>query len=421
MHQQRQSEVDAFEAQYVARQAIFSLDKEVVAYELLYRDSPQNCFPAGMGDSKATGRMFFDLILLQGLEKVSDGLPVFINLATDALLENLPELVPAENTVIEIVERSRSIPSLVEAIKALNDKGYRFALDDYDCDPKWEPLLSLVDFIKVEVGPDLAKTVALIQELKLKYPYTQIIVERVETHAQEQQVIAAGADFLQGYFFSKPLMLEFKNISPARQSILKLLAATLCPELDFKEISRFLGLDVSLTARVLKMANSAKTSQISISSLEQAVTYLGEDAIRRFIRILALGELGTDKPTELTKLGLMRAQLIANLISPAGKEMTEQGYLLGLLSVLDAVLDVPIETLVQEFSLGGELSSALLDANGMLGQALGVAYACELCQWQLAEEILQTIRPASDAQVLYRSLNQARTYCDEMMRLLTEG
>ncbi|WP_462157201.1 EAL and HDOD domain-containing protein [Pseudoalteromonas sp. GB56] len=242
----------------------------------------------------------------------------------------------------------------------------------------------------------------------------------METHSQVQQVIAAGADFLQGYFFSVPLMLEFKNISPARQSILKLLAETLHPELDFKEISKYLGLDVSLTARVLKMANSAKTSPITICSLEQAVTYLGEDAIRRFIRILALGELGTDKPTELTKLGLMRAQLIANLIAPAGKQMVEQGYLLGLLSVLDAVLDVPIETLAQEFSLSGDLRSALLDANGMLGQALGVAYASELCQWQLAEEILQTIRPASDVQVLYRSLNHARTYCDEMMRLLSE-
>ncbi|WP_462157200.1 hypothetical protein [Pseudoalteromonas sp. GB56] len=155
MHQQRHIEVDAFEAQYVARQAIFSIDKELVAYELLYRDSPENCFPAGMGDSKATGRMFFDLILLQGLEKVSDGLTVFINLATDALLENLPELVPAENTVIEIVERSRSIPSLVEAIRTLNDKGYHFALDDYDCDPKWEPLLELVDYIKIEVEPEI--------------------------------------------------------------------------------------------------------------------------------------------------------------------------------------------------------------------------------------------------------------------------
>ncbi|MFY8273632.1 EAL and HDOD domain-containing protein [Pseudoalteromonas sp. SSDWG2] len=420
MHEQRRLATQSYEAQYVARQAIFSVDREVVAYELLYRDSPINAFPFQLEDSIATGRMFFDVILLQGLEKVSDGQIAFINLATDALLESLPELIPPDNVVIEIVERSRSIESLERIIKSLKSKGYCFALDDYDSAPKWEPLLKLVDYIKIEVEPSLADTVTLVKHLKSRFPDTQLIVERVETHEQADAIINAGADLLQGFFFSLPLMLEYKNISPCKRTIMNLLSETLNPELDFKNITKLLSVDVSLTARILKMANNFGGAHAAISSLQQAVTYIGEDHLRRFIRVLALGELGTDKPTELTKLGLMRAHFIASVVSPAGKSFIEQGYLLGLLSVLDAVLDVPIDALAKEFSLSGELSSALLDANGMLGHALGAAYACELCQWPLAEEILQTIRPASDKKVLYDALTEARTYCDETMHLLSK-
>ena len=100
--------------------------------------------------------------------------------------------------------------------------------------------------------------------------------------------------------------------------------------------------------------------------------------------------------------------------------MVEQGYLLGLLSVLDAVLDVSLENLAKEFSLDGALSGALLNAQGMLGQALNLAYACEQSQWPLAEEILQTIRPASEPQVLYAALSQSRIYCDKTMELLSD-
>ncbi|MCG7567301.1 HDOD domain-containing protein [Pseudoalteromonas sp. CnMc7-15] len=408
------------EAQYVARQALFSSSGELVAYELLYRDSPQNCFPQGMGDSKATGRMFFDLILLQGLEKVSAGLPAFLNLATDALLEQIPQLLPKDNTVIEIVERSRGVSELVHVVSALKKKGYRFALDDYDQDPKWQPLLELVDYIKIEMEPKLISTVMLIKKLRMVYPQAQIIVERIETPEQAKAVVGAGVDLLQGYFFAKPAMLEFKNISPAKRVIIELLQLTMSAEIDFKEIAKRISVDVSLTARILRMANGLSGTRANISSLQQAVTYLGEQSIRRFIRVLALGELGAQKPAELTKLGLMRAQLIAELVSPAGKAMVEQGYLLGLLSVLDAVLDVSLENLAKEFSLDGALSGALLNAKGMLGQALNLAYACEQCQWPLAEEILQTIRPASEPQVLYAALSQSRIYCDKTMELLSD-
>ena len=135
--------------QYIARQPIFDGDKSIFAYELLYRDSVNNAFPVGTTDGQATGRLFFNALMLVGIEKLTLNQTAFINLSSEGLLEDLPKLLQPENTVIEIVERTENIELVVERVTELKKAGYVFALDDYDSHEKWQPLLSLVDYIKL--------------------------------------------------------------------------------------------------------------------------------------------------------------------------------------------------------------------------------------------------------------------------------
>lgn len=407
--------------QYIARQPIFDADTGLYAYELLYRDSINNAFPVGTTDGQATGRLFFNALMLIGIDKLTANHRAFINLSTDALLEDFPKLLQPNSAVIEIVERADNIAKVTKRVKSLKQEGYRFALDDYDGDVKWEPLLGLVDYIKLEVEEPIIKTNMLLKKLKRRFPDVKIIVERIETHEQFTLLKSAGCDYFQGFFFARPEMLTYHNVEPSKLAVFDLLRCTSRSDLNFDEVHQRVAKDVGLTARILKLVNARSKSQnLVITSISQAVIYLGEDAIRQFVRVLALSELGVDKPSELTKLGLTRAHFMLLMLQPGGQEMSEQGYLVGLMSVLDAILNMELDVIAQEFRLGDELSSALLNFNGMLGATLKLARAVEEDNWPLAEKLLETIRPASEIEVVYNAMLGARQYGDDVLASIIE-
>ncbi|WP_295509260.1 EAL and HDOD domain-containing protein [uncultured Pseudoalteromonas sp.] len=405
--------------QYIARQPIFNADRSLYAYELLYRESNDNVFPVGTSDGQATGRLFFNALMLMGLEKLTGFQPAFINLSTDAILDDFPKLLQPTSAVIEIVERATSIPQIIGRVKQLKQDGYLFALDDYDGDDKWQDVLPLMDFIKIEAADPIIKTNMTVKKLKRSYPKAKVIVERVESYEDFQQLKAAGCDLFQGYFFAKPELLRFGNVEPSKVAVLELLSCTAQTALNFDQIQQRVAKDIALTARILRLVNARTSStQQTIRSISQAVIYLGEDAIRQFVRVLALSELGNDKPQELTKLGLTRAKFISLMLEPAGKELSEQGYLVGLLSVLDAILDVKLDAVVKEFSLGAELTSALVKFDGMQGASLQLVIAMEKEQWQTATKLLKIIRPVANMDIVYRAMYDARAYADNVFDTL---
>ncbi|MBD1582049.1 EAL and HDOD domain-containing protein [Pseudoalteromonas sp. S16_S37] len=405
--------------QYIARQAILDKEQNLYAYELLYRDSNNNAFPMGVSDGQATGRMFFNSLIFVGVERLTAGHRAFINLSDESLLQELPKLLKPDNLVVEIVERSKNIPKLVQSVIALKKRGYHFALDDFDGDPKWQPLMEHMDYIKLEIEDPIIKTTMMIKKLKRSYPNVSIIVERIETQEHYAFVKNAGADYFQGFYFARPEMLNHGNVEPSKFIVFDLLRCTAKKDICFKEVQQRVAKDLSLTARVLKLANAkAGENKIEMKSISQAVVYLGEDAIRQFVRVLALSELGVDKPAELTKMGLMRAKFMELFLSPGGEEMAEQGYLIGLMSVLDAVLEVELSVIVAEFSLDSTLSSALLSYKGLLGGALQLTLQVEKNDWQSAQMILNAIRPATKTKALYNFAMESREYADDVFSVV---
>ncbi|TMN45427.1 HDOD domain-containing protein [Pseudoalteromonas sp. S2755] len=413
------TEVRKSAVQYIARQAILRPDQEVFAYELLYRDSDNNAFPVGVSDGQATGRMFFNSLMFIGVDRLAAGQLAFINLSDESLLQELPSLLAPQKIVVEIVERSKNIPSLVNTVTKLTEKGYRFALDDYDGTSKWDPLLPLMEFVKIEVEQPIIKTNMTVKKLKRQYPDIKVIVERIETKEEFEIIKSSGADFFQGFFFAKPEMLNHGNVEPSKMVVFQLLQATAKKSLCFKEIQTRVSKDLSLTARLLKLANAkAGEDRLDIKSISQAVVYLGEDAIRQFVKVLALSELGSDKPSELTRMGLTRAKFVETFLMPGGEEMAETGYLLGLMSILDVILDVDLAVIAAEFSLDDSLSSALLSYQGLLGGALRLAFEIERNDWREAELILQAIRPATPTNYLYDMALSSRVYADEILSIV---
>ncbi len=363
------------ETQFIARQPIFDREVNLYGYELLYRDSEVNAFPMHLSDEQATGRMFFDALLLHGIDTLTNGERAFINLSTSALILELPELIGPKQAVVEIVERTEALHDVADSVAMMRERGYVFALDDYDGNPKWDAMLKAVNYIKLEVAPKLMTTVMEIKRLKATYPHSKIIIERIEDYDTFAKLKNAGADYFQGYFFARPEMMSFKNINPTRLVVFDLMRLAMAESLDFGKIQEKIGKDLSLTARILKLANAhCASNRVTISSLSQAVVYLGEEVIRRFITVLALSELGQEKPSELTKLGLARARFISFMLEKVKSPLVNQGYLVGLVSVLDAVLDTSLDDVLQQFKLSEECELALLREEGDIGDLL------KLCQ-----------------------------------------
>ncbi|KPV98317.1 EAL domain protein [Pseudoalteromonas sp. P1-9] len=406
--------------QFIARQAILDASKQIFAYELLYRDSDNNAFPVGVTDEQATGRVFFNSLILVGKDKLVANHCAFINLSDTTLLQEIPRLITPDNLVLEIVERSQNIEELLEIVKSLRKQHYKFALDDYDKDPRWEPLLPYMSYVKLELEHPIIKTTTLVKKLKRLYPKLKIVVERIETYDEFEYLKGAGVDLFQGFFFAKPEMLTHGNVEPSKLVVFDLLKSTTQPNLNFKEIESKIAKDLSLTARVLKLVNARSgLDKQEMKSISQAVVYLGEDTLRQFIRVLALSDLGVDKPSELTKFGLMRARFMSLFLAPGGTDMAEEGYLIGLMSILGAVLDMDLNTVISEFSLDSNSSGALLNYEGLLGGALKIAMAIEENNWQTAESILAEVRPATPISSIFELAEQSRTYADDVFAVVS--
>ncbi|GAB3002692.1 EAL domain-containing protein [Psychrosphaera aestuarii] len=367
----------------MAKQPILDINSDVIGYELLYRDSEENAFPPGLTDEQASARMFYETALFHGINNVTEQRKAFVNLCDKSVLRQLPNLIPRENLIVEIVERSSVDDDTIVAIAELHELGYVFALDDYDFDTKWSQLEPYLSYVKFDIPEDNALIAPTVEKIKANFPNVKLVAERIETKLQADFAFACGVDYLQGYYFAKPQVMKFRNIDPSKVVAMELVSCLTKELLDFDHVSKILSRDISLTARVIKLANvSLAFRNLNISSINKAVVYLGEDMMRKFISVVAVSKLATDKPDEIVLLGLRRALFIQNLPALIGQKESPTGFLVGLLSVLDAILDCSIEEVINKLQLQEKMANSLLNYEGQYGCALQLVKYVEIADWK---------------------------------------
>ncbi|GAA0297800.1 HDOD domain-containing protein [Psychrosphaera haliotis] len=380
--------------QFLAKQPILDKASEVIGYELLYRDSEENAFPPGLTDEQASARMFYETALFHGINNVTEQRKAFVNLCDKSVLKQLPNLIPRENLIVEIVERSLIDHETLKAIADLHQQGYVFALDDYDFDEKWADLAPYVSYVKFDIPEDNALIAPTVKQIRTTFPNVKLVAERIETKMQADFAFECGVDYLQGYYFAKPVVMKFNNIDPSKTVAMELVSCLTQGLLDFDKVSKILSRDISLTARVIKLANvSLAFRNLNISSINKAVVYLGEDTMRKFISVVAVTKLGSDKPDEVVQLGLRRALFIQNLPTLVGGKPTPTGFLVGLLSVLDTILDCTIEDVIEKLQLQEKMANSLLHYEGQYGCALELVKHVEKAEWKEVTLLLKNKFP----------------------------
>lgn len=364
---------------FIGRQPIFDRQLNVVGYELLYRSGHKSHADIFDGDH-ATASVLSNTFLAFGLDNLVEDKLAFVNLTPPFLTGQYPLPGHHNRLVLEILEDTLLDPTMVDAIRKLSEQGYVLALDDVVHYSAVESLLDIVDLVKIDfmqVNKDeLPEQVAYYKARGL-----ELLAEKIETQEELSYCQSLGFDYFQGYFLSKPVVMQHKKISTSRMIILQLLDKLEQRDIAFKEIEALITHDVGLSYKLLRLINSAYYGTRSdISSIHQAISLLGLEQIRNWISLLLLSEVD-QKPAELVRAAMIRARMSELLATRLQLEKPQTAFTVGLFSVLDALLDMSLEDIFSQIPLAAEVKLALVSKEGVLGNILNAVMAYEAGQW----------------------------------------
>ncbi|MGD1069753.1 MAG: HDOD domain-containing protein [Bryobacteraceae bacterium] len=346
---------------WVARQPIFDRKMQLYAYELLFRPAQTCDHFDGSDAASATTQVIAHTFLGIGLDNVLSGRKAFVNFDRRLLMGTLHSILPRKDIVLEVLENVEADPEVLAACRSLRAQGYTIALDDFVRRPETEPLTEFAQIVKVDVqatSPD--------EQQRMLRAYRPrgiaMLAEKVETREEFRWALAAGYDYFQGYFFARPAMVPGKQIPPLKAACLGLLSETQREELDFDRIGTLIAGDVALSWQLLRYVNSALLSRREgIRSVQQALNMVGENNVRHWAALATLPTLAKNKPGELVTLALVRGHFSEYLAKLANKSESSDAFLMGLFSVIDALIDLPLYEALSRANVAPAISAALLE------------------------------------------------------------
>ena len=377
---------------FIARQPILDRQQSLFGYELLFRSGSDNFFQPVDGD-KATASLVDDTVHLHSVEKLTNGHKCFINFTRNSLLDGLYTLLPPALTVVEILESVEMDDALLDACRRVRHQGYLLALDDYILEERFEPLLSLIDVLKVEYPALSEEQHKKIVSAARRHGF-RLLAEKVETPVQFEVAMSLGYDYFQGYFFCKPQLQRAKRIPKSQPQCLKLLQKVNEPNFDIDRIEELLRSDLTLSYKLLRYLNSPLFHRSKpLSSIRQAIVTLGQQPLRQWVCLVAVDEMSNEKPPELINTCLTRArfcELVGGRV--LGQAMSPDCFVTGMFSLLDAILDQPMQELTSQLNLADTVRFALHGQDSALLSLLTLAKTIEIAEWNIITDMAAALR-----------------------------
>ena len=344
---------------FVARQPIFDRRRRLYAYELLFRSDPTCNGLSDTDDSSTTSQVVANTLFAVGLENILCGKKAFINFGRNLIVNELQSILPKDKTVVEVLENVEPDADVLAACRKLRSQGYAIALDDFVYSPRMEPLTKVANLIKVDF-----RSTPREEQVRLLRTYRprgiQMLAEKVETNEEYEWAHSEGFDYFQGYFFARPAIVRGRQIPVSKVSCIRLLQEAQKTDLDFDKLTVLISEDVGFSYKLLRFVNSALfPHRKEIHSIVQALVTLGEPDIRRWVAVAALPRLAADKPHELIVHSLMRAYFSEAIARSSNVKNSGDAFLAGLFSLLDALIDLPLDAALAEVSLAPRIARVL--------------------------------------------------------------
>ncbi len=384
---------------YLGRQPILDRNYEVVGYELLFRSSPANYCDA-TDNVTATSQVIVNAVLGVGLDRLLQSKPAFINFDRQLLLGDWTTLLPPQRGIIEILETVPADQEVLSACERLHQQGYSIALDDCADDLRTSKFAPFVDILKIDF-----QQLPIPEQEQIARRYRgnkKLVAEKVETIQEFERARRFGYDWFQGYFFARPAVLQASRLPASQVNSLRLVKQVQRPELDFRALEELIRQDVSFSHSLLKFLNSAAFSWASpVESVRHGLLLLGADEIRKWAWMASLSGLGRNRPRVLMSQVLLRGRFAESISVAAGLPLGEADpFLLGMFSLLDAILERPLDGILEDLNITSGLRSALLGTaptGDLLSTVLRIVKAYEIADWTAVHDAAATISIPVDA------------------------
>ncbi len=377
---------------FVARQPIFNRDNEIVAYELLYRNSLKNFFDESVNSSKATAILITNSYINIGMENLIEDKIGFINFDQTLINNEIPKLLNKDKVVIEVLETVIPDRKIMSNLINLKREGYTLALDDFTLEYQYMKTVPLYDIIKVDfIQTGLSGAEEIIK--RFSNGKNKFLAEKVETAEEYNKAYELGYDYFQGYFFSKPQVVKSKSTSGIKYQYLRIKEEMQKEEPDFGEIERIIESDVDMSYKILKLVNTFSLTS-EVSSIRHAISILGLKEIDKWLNFIMLQNFTKEKPSELVKMSVIRSKF-AELIAMNSNKRNQryQASLIGLFSLIDAILGKTKEKVLSEIPMTEDVKKAImLDKSSTLYPIMDIILSYEEAEWDKIDEISKEIQ-----------------------------
>jgi EAL and modified HD-GYP domain-containing signal transduction protein len=402
---------------FIARQPIVDRKEGLVAFELLFRSAHTATVSGVVDDTHATAQVLVNAFGEMGIADVLGAHRGYINLDAEILQSDLIELLPKQQVMLELLETIKIDAAIIARSHELKAKGYSLALDDVvELSDDIKPLLGIVEVVKLDLMQiDPSRLPALVKELK-RYP-VKLLAEKVEDREQARRCMEMGFDLFQGYHFAHPEMLSGKRTDPSKMVLVRLLSMLL-GDSENSEIEEAFKEHADLTYNLMRMVNSAGTGlEAKVSSLRHGLIVLGRQPLRRWVQLLLYASSkGNASVSPLMQLAATRGKLleiVAQQSLPGDRDYADRAFMVGMLSLLDALLGEPLAEILARMSLQEDVESALLLHQGSLGELLDICEKIEMGDLAAIAEKLHTF-PGLTVEMLNKAQLEAMGWANKI-------
>lgn len=404
---------------YFARQPIFNLKNDTIAYELLYRKTPTpSVYQENDGDM-STAEVINSSFFGGEPEVMFDGKRAFVNFTENHILSKTALLLPADTLVVEILETVHPKPEILSALTELKEKNYTIAFDDYVLNDTTKIFLNYADIIKIDflncTKDQIEETAKTCRDKGIR-----ILAEKIETLEMAEYAKSLGAIYFQGYYFQRPIIVTAKGCTPMAQTFFSLLGVIHDDNVSFREISEIIGNDGAMTLKLLRLVNTLRMEdKEEISSVLQAVQLIGLKRTRDWIHLMGLQKIMSDSPEEVIAKAFFRAKFCECLALRIvrNKKDAKEFYLMGLMSAIIDVKSKDIEIIMSRLSISDNIKAALLEKNeGMFTDVMRVVLSYEEADWDAVDEFNFTY--GTDENELAKDYVECIKATEELMKLV---
>lgn len=376
---------------YIGRQPIVDAKGKLFAYDLLYTK------PTAESLEHATAILINNLQSAFGLDPILGKRLGFIRVDRDVIVHGLIDLLPKDRIVFALLETSIVDAPLRESLAQYTAQGYRFALNDLPLSPenieKFAPIFSYMSYIKVDMTYReslMGESFQIIRRLGIP-----LIGAKIESHDMHGACVVQGFSYFQGFFISKPKVLENPSFSLDPMEVMRLWNMLQADESIDVLVEAF-EKNHMVSLKLIRFINSAVFSlRNPVSSIRHVLTLMGREPLARWVMLLMYSEAQeSDRNTiPLLLMVVERTELMTQLLElttpvPSKKQLAT-AYFVGMLSLIHLLFQIPHRELLHRLNVAPEIERALFEGDGFYGELLTMVRSIEMFDVEAIDQFLE--------------------------------